>query len=493
MARFKEDRRDTYQFISSSLDDLLPADSVARAIWSGLESLDFSEFEAGYSNDVAGCTALDPRCLCAVWMLALVRGVHSSVRLAALCATDIEFRWLMGDGPVEKSTLAAFRKERKAALTSLSAQLLVALGTHGLLPGENMGVDGTVVRAASSKHAVKSRRRLRARVAAVEEVLGERLSREDSDSEAVQALERRRARLEQALETMTARGLDEEEARMNTTEPDAPKRKQKDGSFAPGYNAQAVTDLDTGAVIHAQVVDAGNDAGQLQPQVEQAQEALRSAREAGEDASGEDGAGPDDTASRTLNVAADGAYHDTRQLEELEGRGVRCFVPEGRNANRQAPGVAPPYQAEAFDYDEEDDCMRCPEGKRLKRRKLNENKTGTVYQATPADCAACPAKDKCCPQTKGGRNVTRTLPHYQQTLSTVAERLDTPAGLRMRQARWAAGEGIFSRLKCLLHWDRCHMWDMAGAEMELLWRQVTNNLLLLTGTWRPLALAAGTG
>ena len=93
----------------------------------------------------------------------------------------------------------------------------------------------------------------------------------------------------------------------------------------------------------------------------------------------------------------------------------------------------------------------------------------------------------------GSRSVNRTLPRYRELLATVAERLETEEGLRMRRARWAAGEGIFSRLKHLLHWRRCHMRDRAGAEMELLWRQTTNNLLLLTGIWRPLALEGATG
>jgi hypothetical protein len=340
-----------------------------------------------------------------VWTLALLRGITSSVRLAERCGRDIEFRWLLGDAPVEKSTRCDFRKQHLEALVSLSTQVLSALGQHALLPAENMGVDGTIVRAASSRHSVKSRRRLEARQRHLEEAIRERLSREDegAPSEEAKALERRRQRVARALEAMTARGLADETDRLTETEPDASLKRQKDGSYAPGYNAQVVTDLDSGAILSAQVVDAGNDAGQLEPQWEHARAALEQA-----------GISPAEAPSLT----ADSAYHDTRQLGHLEREGVACYVPEDRNAHRTAPGVSPPYQAEHFAYDETSDTMTCPHGQRLTRRKLNANKTAAVYPAPAAACAGCPDKLQCCPNSQSGRCVNRSL--YTETLNTVA-------------------------------------------------------------------------
>ena len=328
-----------------------------------------------------------------------------------------------------------------AALASLSTQVLSALGQHGLLPGEHMGVDGTIVRAASSRHSVKSRRRLEAR----------------------------RQRVARALEDLTARGRTDPADRRTVTEPDAGIKRQKDGSYAPGYNAQVVTDLDSGAIVSAQVVDAGNDAGQLQPQWERAQAALHEA-----------GIGPAEAPSLT----ADSAYHDTRPLDHLEKDGVACYVPEDRTANRAAPGVSPEYQADHFTYDETTDTLECPQGQRLKRRKLNAGQTAAVYQAPAPACAGCPAKPQCCPNSQSGRCVNRSL--YTETLNTVAQRLDTDAGRRKKHARWVVSEGAFARLNGLLHWGRCRLWGMAGAEAELVWRQFINNLMLLTGVWEPL-------
>jgi transposase len=92
MAKYIEHKRDTELFVAGSLDLLLPDHSMARTIWAGLEQLDFGPYDGLYKNDAVGRSALNPRCLTAVWTLALLRGVTSSVRLAALCGQDLEFR-----------------------------------------------------------------------------------------------------------------------------------------------------------------------------------------------------------------------------------------------------------------------------------------------------------------------------------------------------------------------------------------------------------------
>ena len=74
-------------FIDGSLDSLLPLSSVARSIWGGVCDLDFSGYDAKYRNDVEGRPAIDPRRLAGVWILAMVRGMSSSVAVARLCRT----------------------------------------------------------------------------------------------------------------------------------------------------------------------------------------------------------------------------------------------------------------------------------------------------------------------------------------------------------------------------------------------------------------------
>lgn len=476
MARYKQDHREEYQFLAASLDSLLPEVSVARDIAAALNQLDFAPFDEKYCNDEAGCTAIDPRALAGVIMLGLLRGVTSTVRLAALCESDIEFRWISGGVRIEKSTLCAFRKDHLDALAALGSQVLGALGGCGLLPGEHMGVDGTIVRAAASCHARKKRKHLKRAHDELEKLLHERLESEDPTETGVatEKLQRRRAQLKGALEEMTQRGLTQENDKLTMSEPESGFKRQKDGSFAPGYNAQVVSDLDSGAIVSAEIVDAGNDCGQLKPQMEQAQAALREAKGA--------------TDINIASVTADGAYHDTHQLVELEADGITCYVPDNRNKNWKAPGITEAYQANVFIYDEDTQSLRCPEGQALPQRKANPGQSSITYQAPAKVCTACPAKPHCCPNTKSGRSVNRTKDEYQQTLRGIVARLDTPEGKHRLLQRWTTSEGAFARLIGHLHWRRNRMWGMHGARAELAWRTLTHNLLLLAGIWKPMII-----
>lgn len=476
MANLIEDRREGSMFITGSLEALLPADSVARSIWNALEQLDFSAFEARYNNDKGGRPAVGSQRLAGVWILAMLRGISSSVCLARLCGQDIELRWLLGDVPVQKSSLCDFRKNHLEDLADLSTQVLAAMARADLLPAEKVAVDGTIIRAAASCQASCTHKQLKGRLEGLKDTIETTLRESDSEM-ASDELEQRRGRLEQALEQMEELGLTDDKDRLTVTEPDAPVRKLKNGAFAPAHNVQVSTDLDSGAIIEAQVIDQGNDAGQLVPQLDAVEAQLEKvADKLGDDA---DAPGPIGAA------AADSAYHDTLQLVELEERDIEAFVPDDRS-NRKTPNVSEAFTAEAFTYDEDNDTMTCPEGCTLKRRKINNGKTATTYQAGVADCQGCPHKTDCCPKTKGGRSVNRPL--YPEVIERTAQRMNSERGAQFKNARFTTAEGAIGRLVHHLDWRRCRTWGRAGAQAEALWRQITHNLMLLTGRWQPLVL-----
>jgi transposase len=438
--------------------------------------LDFGEFDAAYRNDEGGRPAIDPARLTAVWILSVLRGVTSSVEVARRCGEDIELRWLLGDAPVEKSTLCDFRTKHVDKLKELSTHLLAALAREGLLPGEEMAVDGSVIRAAASCKASRSRRGLQRSLAKLGEAIESKLA-EDASEDSVEVERRRQARLLRGLAEMAALGKTGETDRITVTEPDASRKKLKDGSFAPAHNVQVVTDMSSGAIVHTEVIDQGNDCGQLAPQLAKAEEELRRISERLDDE-------PSSKPASPRTICADSAYHDTRQLVDLAKRDIAAVVPDFTSKKRRPKDVTDAYLAEAFDYDAQRDEMICPMGQRMKRRKLNKNKTATTYQAKTSDCERCPAKAQCCPNTKRGRSVNRPL--HGAILAGVAERVSSSEGQRCMRARAITAEGAFARLIERLHWRRCRAWGKAGAQAEALWRQITHNLLLLTGHWQPI-------
>ena len=216
-------------FVNGSLDSLLPEHSVARSIWRGVCDLDFSGFDAKYRNDAEGRPAIDPRRLAGVWILAMVRGMSSSVAVARLCQTDIEFRWLIGDAGVHKSTLSDFRTHHFKQVCGLSTQILAALARSDMLPGEELAVDGTVIRAAAScpsgagpltGQASCSRRKLKKRVVRLEKAIEQKLGEPEVSEESCERLVKRKARFERALSEMSELGLDRDQQRMTISEPE---------------------------------------------------------------------------------------------------------------------------------------------------------------------------------------------------------------------------------------------------------------------------------
>ncbi len=476
MARYIEDRSEYTLFVDGSLDSLLPQTSVARTIRAALESLDFALFEERYANDATGRPAVDPRRLAALWILALLRGLSSSVEVARLAGHDLEFRWLLGNAAVEKSTLCDFRTHHVEALRDLSTQILAVLARSGLLPGEAIAVDGTVVRAAASCASTTTRKKLEKTVARLSEAIENKLHEPQAEDGEAEALEKRKARLEAALEEMSALGKTKGEDAYTMTEPEASRKKLKTGGSAPAHNVQAVTDAGTGVIIHTGIVPQGNDCGLLLGQVNDAQAELeRVAQRLNE----EDGpaVGPIKKAS------ADSAYHDTKQLVELTRERHMSVAVPARPEHRPS-GVSDDFLASKFTHDPQSDTMRCPRGNALRRRKFNPDKTALTYPARAGDCAACPFKEQCCPKTTAGRCVNHPL--YADVLDAVAQYAASQEGKALLRARWIACEGAFARIIERLNWRRCRTWGAAGARAEALWRQVVHNLMIASGCWEPI-------
>jgi transposase len=469
-------------FVGGSLESLLPENSVARVIWDVLSELDFSGFDHNYRNDEEGRPAIDPRRLAGVWIVAMVRGISSSMVVERLCETDIEMRWMSGDAQVHKSTLCQFRKAHIKELSHLSTQILAALARSGMLPGEELAIDGTVIRAAASCNATCTRGQLKRRIEELDTLIETKLVEPDAEQEKVRRVVKRKARLERALAEMTELGLVDDAQRMTVTEPEASLKKLKNRQFAPAHNVQVVTDTASGAIVSTEVVEQANDQGQLLSQVNNGKEELERVEQLL--------SGADKHVGPVKSATADSAYHDTLQLVKLEGE-METYVPDGQTT-RRPPGVSDEFLSEAFHYDPQTDTMICPQGHPMKRRKMNKGKTAVSYEAEAKVCKACPLKSECCPRAKGGRTVNRPL--YQEVVKAVAERVNSERGRRCKMARWVVVEGAFARLVELMNWRRCRTWGKAGAQAEALWRQITHNLMVLIGRWKPLVLKeAATG
>jgi hypothetical protein len=96
------------------------------------------------------------------------------------------------------------------------------------------------------------------------------------------------------------------EARVSTTDPEARVMKMPDGGFRPAYNVQFATDGAHGIVVGVAVSNAGTDAGQTGPMVDQIERR---------------------TGGRPQDYLVDGGYATRNDVTGLEERGITVYAP----------------------------------------------------------------------------------------------------------------------------------------------------------------------
>lgn len=331
-ARLRRPVRNQVEMILRDLDSMVPDGHPARAIWEFLEGLDLSAFYSSIRAvlDRPGRPASDPQVLLALWVYATVEGVGSARRLDRLCQEHDVYRWLCGGVPVNYHTLADFRIAHQEALDRLLTEIVGTLMANDLVTLKQVAQDGVKVRAGAGAGSFHRRSRLEECVVKAEEQVKKLAQERERPDPAISRREQaarervakeRTARIKEALGQMSAIQAAKErqertlakakrkkitEARVSTTDPEARVMKMPDGGWRPAYNVQLATDVKSGVIVGAAVVNQGNDSGQAPPMEEQVTQRSGVHPEA---------------------YLVDGGYAQREDITTLEGRGVTVYAP----------------------------------------------------------------------------------------------------------------------------------------------------------------------
>jgi transposase len=283
------------EMVPRTLDESLPEEHPARAIWAYLERVDLEDFYTAIESveGEAGRPASDPQVLLALWVLATAHGVASARQLARLCDEHDAYRWLRGGVPINYHMLADFRVARRRELNKLLTQILATLMTAGLLGLRRVAQDGLRVRADAGAASFRGKSGLaRALDQARTQVehLAQAVDGPDRDTSRrkqkaqERAARERQKRVEHALALLPEvaevklrqrRTLDQPrrervtEPRVSTTDPEARVMHMPDGGFRPAYNVQLATDADSQVIVGVSISTRGTDQGEALPMAEQ--------------------------------------------------------------------------------------------------------------------------------------------------------------------------------------------------------------------------------
>jgi len=331
-ARVARPNRHQVRLEPRDLESLLAADHPARSIWDLLERLDLRRFYGSIQAvlDGPGRPATDPQVLLALWVLATIQGVGSARQLARLCEEHDAYRWLRGGVPINYHMLADFRIMRGQELDEILSEIVGALMAAGEVTLERVAQDGMRVRASAGAASYRRKDKLTvclAEARAQVERLAEEREHPDPGVSKRQQKARERAarerteRVEQALNYLPqaeaskdlqkqkftkAAGAKVTEARVSTTDPEARVMKMPDGGFRPAYNVQFATDSQSGVIVGVAVTNAGTDAGQTTPMVEQIERR---------------------TGGKPRDYLVDGGYATREDITSLGQKGVNAYAP----------------------------------------------------------------------------------------------------------------------------------------------------------------------
>jgi len=392
------------------------------------EVIDFSfvreEVHSLYGRN--GNESVDPEIILKMMFLLFLDNVKSERELMRIIPERMDYLWFLGytldDEVPNHSVLSKARKRWGRDIFEqffvLSVQQCVEAGLVG---GEKIHVDGSVIAADASQASVVN-----------------------AGPELIAELKRLYSVEEQKLESAREyKYYQRKNKRMlSLTDPDAPvvrhSKQGSDGISRPRYKQHRSVDDDHG-VITAQTTTPGDieENVQLEPLIDQHET---------------------NTGHPLKTVVGDKQYGTVENYRQLQKRGLNTHMDHGNPGNKKALEAI--YPLSDFIYQSDSDTYICPAGQTLYRRRHDPIRKSTEYKARKGVCAQCPVKDQCT-KAKAGRTVAR---HDQQELVDKGRiQAKSKAAKRDRGRRRFLGEGSFGQAATNHHFKR--------SRWRRLWRQ----------------------
>jgi transposase len=440
---FKTGRcREQASFLPPRVEDYVGPDNPVRAIEAYVCAVDLQKIgfrHAGYEGG-AGQPPYDPADLLKLYLYGYLNRIRSSRSLEREAQRNLELIWLLKSLTPGYRTIANFRKENWAALKAANREFVVLLRDLDLVSGTLVAIDGAFFHGDASKASIKSRKRLAEQLAAIDrdiEAYGSAVEATDAEeagrssagdgggpdggdiAQKVAALMEKRAQARADLDRLEQNG----ETQLSTTDADA-RLLSKRGQLVAGYNVQIAVDEKHKLIVASEVVNDGNDTGQLHEMAKAAKEAL---------------------GAQTLEVVADTGYYNGSALKACEEDEIVPYVPPAKRTARLAAEGR--FSHEDFAYDAAEDTYRCPAGGLLKPIngfKMNGSRREILYVSRKSVCDACPLRARCLTAKASRRTIYRW--EHEDVIDRHRVRMKD-AGAQMRQ-RACLVEHPFGTLKC---------------------------------------------
>jgi len=430
-----------------------------------------------------------PHALFGILAWGYLHGVRSARKLARLARQEATFVYLAGGGQPNYRTLARFRRDNAQAFTAVFQETVVLALRLGLARLGHVALDGTKLKANTSKHKAMSYGRMRQREAQLKEEIARLVEQAetqdtaedqeygvDSDGYSVaEELARREARLakiraarehleaeqraEQEVPAGAAPAIADTEQR-SFADTDARIMLMKRGAYDYAYNAQAAVDAESGVIVAAALTNVAPDMGHLPDLVAEVR-GLRAV------------AGL--AATNLTTASADAGYFSGENAAE-DRDGLDLLIAAGRDDPAAATTTATVYSIDRFGYDPTRDVWICPADKLLhlapptgQRGRPSQHQ----YIAAVADCAACPLRAVCLKPDEDHRVLQAK---DRRSTGAMRFKLRQPDARRRYARRKTIVEPVFGQLKEARGFSTLSLRGLTHAAGEYLLACLAHNL-----------------
>ena len=431
-------------FYAFNLDQHIPSDHLLRNIDRFLDLSDIHQHLAPYYSEV-GRPSIDPALMIRMLMVGYCVGIRSERRLCEEVHLNLVYRWFcrLGlDGVVPDHS--SFSKNRHGRfrdgelLRQLFENSVRRCMSEGLVKGEGFAVDASLVKADVSRQTA---------------IPGNELSSVNW---------REPKRCTRAVQEYLD-GVDQENPigtvpkSVSLTDPCARWTAAEDPAFF-SYSTNYLIDLHAGVIMDVQgcgsTLSSERDAAKVMIDRVEATFDIK----------------PD-------RLVGDTAYGTGPMLNWIvNDKKIAPHIPVWDKSERDDDTLT----SKDFQWNAEAGEYRCPQGKPLrsdwrpfKKLRTHITKDNTIkYRASRSDCAACPFKASCCPNTPS-RTVTRSVHESARDVARAIAK--TPQYKQSRNDRKKV-EMLFAHLKKILNFNRLRLRGPNSAQDEFLLAATAQNL-----------------
>ena len=430
-------------FYSFNLEDHIPTSHLLRGIDRFLDLGNLRGHLASFYSHT-GRPSIDPELMVRMLIVGYCFGIRSERRLCEEVRLNLAYRWFcrlgLEDPVPEHSTFSKNRHgrfRRSDAFRHVFESVLRRCVTEGLVGGEGFAIDASVVKADANR---------------ARGVPGREAADWKSDENSSRAV---REYID-ALEVTNAPEVPPKS--VSLTDPAARYTAAPGGPAFYAYSTNYLVDVGASIIVDVEATPAfrTDEVNATRTMIDRVEKRFQ---------------------MKPTRLVGDMAYGAAEILGWMvNDKGIEPHIPVWDKTQRKDETLS----RSDFHWDEHADEYRCPQGhvlrsqwRAFKNLRTHLTKADTIiYRSSQSDCATCPMKARCCPNTPT-RKIARSV---HESAREVARTIAKTRRYRQSRKERKKVEMLFAHLKRIMKLDRLRLRGLTGASDEFLLAAAAQNL-----------------